>query len=172
MPTTPLDDVSHVDDEQLLRGAHLRVTKPRLAVLHALRESPHADTGTVLDAVRGRHTTVSHQAVYDCLAALTDAGLVRRLQPTGSVARYELSVGDNHHHAVCRSCGAIADVACATGKAPCLHASDPHGFAVDEAEVIYWGLCPNCQHPEAAADTTSDDTDSDSTATEDEKGRS
>ena len=163
MPTTPNTDVPHVDDEQLLRGAHLRVTRPRLAVLHALRESPHADTGTVLDAVRagptlrvGRHTTVSHQAVYDCLHALTGAGLVRKIQPTGSVARYELSVGDNHHHAVCRVCGSITDVACATGQAPCLHAAEPRGFAVDEAEVIYWGLCPNCQEP---------------TAQENEKGR-
>ena len=165
MPTTPTTDVPHVDDEQLLRGAHLRVTRPRLAVLHALRESPHADTGTVLDAVRGRHTTVSHQAVYDCLHALTDAGLVRRIQPTGSVARYELSVGDNHHHAVCRVCGSITDVACATGRAPCLHAADPQGFAVDEAEVIYWGRCPSCQEPIASNDTDS------TTARKDEKGR-
>lgn len=134
-----------MDVEELLRGANLRVTRPRVAVLHALHDSPHADTGTVIEQVRGRHTSVSHQAVYDCLNALTEAGLVRRLQPTGSVARYEILRGDNHHHAVCRVCGSITDIACATGKAPCLHAKDPNGFAVDEAEVIYWGLCATCQ---------------------------
>ncbi|KGN37498.1 Fur family transcriptional regulator [Knoellia subterranea KCTC 19937] len=135
----------------MLRGAHLRVTRPRVAVLHALHDSPHADTGTVIEKVRGRHTQVSHQAVYDCLAALTDAGLVRRIQPMGSVARYELRRGDNHHHAVCRSCGSIVDVACATGEAPCLHASGADNFAVDEAEVIYWGLCADCQREKASA---------------------
>ena len=140
------------DVEQLLRRADLRVTRPRIAVLHALHDSPHADTATVIETVRQRHTTVSHQAVYDCLGALTDAGLVRRIQPTGSVARYELRVGDNHHHAVCRVCGSITDVDCAVGDAPCLHAVDPHGFAVDEAEVIYWGLCPACQSSAADAE--------------------
>lgn len=141
-----------IDVTELLRGANLRVTRPRLAVLDALHDSPHADTGTVIENVRTRHTSVSHQAVYDCLNALTDAGLVRRIQPTGSVARYELHVGDNHHHAVCRVCGSIADVACATGEAPCLEASDaPDGFAVDEAEVVYWGLCTTCQEAAAPA---------------------
>lgn len=151
-----------MDVEELLRGANLRVTRPRVAVLHALHDSPHADTGTVIEQVRTRHTSVSHQAVYDCLSALTDAGLVRRLQPTGSVARYELSRGDNHHHAVCRVCGSITDVACATGKAPCLPAKDPQGFAVDEAEVIYWGLCLTCQAVTSNTSTTN---------VNDEKGR-
>ncbi|MEO7269607.1 MAG: Fur family transcriptional regulator [Knoellia sp.] len=145
-----------VDVEDLLRGANLRVTRPRVAVLHALHDSPHADTGTVIEQVRTRHTSVSHQAVYDCLNALTDAGLVRRIQPTGSVARYELHVGDNHHHAVCRVCGSITDVACATGEAPCLDATDaPEGFAVDEAEVVYWGLCPACQTQSSTTSTPS-----------------
>jgi Fur family transcriptional regulator, stress-responsive regulator len=130
--------------EQQLRAAGLRVTKPRLAVLRALEEHPHSDTSTVIDAVRTRLDAVSHQAVYDCLGALTDAGLVRRIQPAGSVARYELLRGDNHHHLVCRGCGAMTDVACAVGTAPCLDVQHDHGFAIDEAEVIYWGLCQSC----------------------------
>ncbi|PZM98337.1 MAG: transcriptional repressor [Actinobacteria bacterium] len=132
------------DFPQLLRGATLRVTRPRVAVLNAVHEHPHADTQTIIDAVRRELPEVSHQAVYDCLHALTAAGLVRRIQPAGSVARYELRVGDNHHHVVCRSCGLIADVDCAVGEAPCLTASDDRGFAIDEAEVVYWGLCPDC----------------------------
>jgi len=128
----------------MLRGADLRVTKPRVAVLTAVHEHPHADTGSIIDLVRGDLGDVSHQAVYDVLRALTDAGLLRRIQPTGSLARYEPQSGDNHHHIVCRSCGAIADVECAVGEAPCLTASHDHGFAVDEAEVTYWGICPAC----------------------------
>ncbi len=127
-----------------LRTASLRVTRPRLAVLAALHEHPHVDTETVIALVRAGHPLVSHQTVYDVLRALTEAGLIRRIQPAGAVARYESRVGDNHHHAVCRSCGAIADVDCAVGDAPCLTASDDHGFAVDEAEVVYWGTCPRC----------------------------
>jgi Fur family ferric uptake transcriptional regulator len=130
--------------ELMLRGADLRVTKPRVAVLTAVHEHPHADTGSIIDLVRGDVGDVSHQAVYDVLRALTDAGLLRRIQPTGSLARYEPQSGDNHHHIVCRSCGAIADVACAVGAAPCLTASHDHGFEVDEAEVTYWGICPAC----------------------------
>ena len=130
--------------EEMLRGASLRVTRPRLAVLQAVREIPHADTDSIIDAVRQQLPDVSHQAVYDCLHALTAAGLVRRIQPLGSVARYESRVGDNHHHVVCRSCGAIADVDCSVGHVPCLSPSDDHGFVIDEAEVIYWGLCPDC----------------------------
>jgi Fur family ferric uptake transcriptional regulator len=130
--------------ERMLRGADLRVTRPRVAVLTAVHEHPHADTGSIIDLVRGDLGDVSHQAVYDVLRALTDAGLLRRIQPTGSLARYEPQSGDNHHHIVCRSCGAIADVACAVGEAPCLTASRDHGFAVDEAEVTYWGVCPAC----------------------------
>lgn len=122
----------------------MRVTRPRVAVLHAVHAHPHADTDTIIRAVRMELPDVSHQAVYDSLHALTTARLVRRIQPSGSVARYESRVGDNHHHVVCRSCGAIADVDCAAGSAPCLTASTDHGFEIDEAEVIYWGLCPEC----------------------------
>jgi Fe2+ or Zn2+ uptake regulation protein len=130
--------------EQQLRGASLRVTRPRLAVLAAIHERPHAQTATVIDHVRGQLGDVSTQAVYDVLHALTSAGLLRRIQPEGSVARYETRTADNHHHVVCRSCGAIADVDCAVGHAPCLTANDPHGFVIHEAEVIYWGTCPEC----------------------------
>jgi Fur family ferric uptake transcriptional regulator len=130
--------------ESLLRGASVRVTRPRLAVLAAVRAHPHADTDSIIRLVREQSGGVSRQAVYDVLQALTDAGLVRRIRPQGSVARYESRVGDNHHHVVCRSCGVMADVDCAVGAAPCLAASDDHGFAIDEAEVIYWGLCPHC----------------------------
>jgi Fe2+ or Zn2+ uptake regulation protein len=128
----------------MLRGAALRVTRPRLAVLSAVHEHPHADTASIIAAVRNDLADVSHQAVYDVLRALTTAGLVRCIEPPGSVARYEARVGDNHHHIVCRSCGAIADVDCAVGPAPCLTPSDDHGFVVDEAEVVYRGLCPAC----------------------------
>ena len=130
--------------ENLLREAGLRVTRPRLAVLDAVRRHPHADTESILAAVRADLGEVSHQAVYDVLRALTSAGLVRRIQPSGSAARYEARVGDNHHHVVCRSCGAIADVDFAVGDAPCLEASNDHGFVIDEAEVTYWALCPEC----------------------------
>jgi Fur family transcriptional regulator, stress-responsive regulator len=128
----------------MLRGVALRVTRPRVAVLSAVHDHPHADTDSIIGVVRDRFGQVSHQAVYDVLNALTSAGLVRRIQPLGSVARYESRVGDNHHHVVCRSCGAIADVYCAGGARPCLTASDHHGFTIDEAEVIYWGRCPDC----------------------------
>ncbi len=127
-----------------LRAADLRVTRPRVAVLEAVQANPHADTDTVLSAVRSAHPEVSRQAVYDVLAALTAAGLLRRIRPSGSVARYEARVGDNHHHVVCRLCGNIGDVDCAVGDAPCLTAGDDRGFSVDEAEVIFWGLCPDC----------------------------
>ncbi len=132
------------DLEQSLREAALRVTRPRVAVLDAVHAHPHADTDSIIRAARRDLPDVSHQAVYDVLRALTEAGLVRRIQPAGSVARYESRVGDNHHHVVCRSCGAIADVDCAVGHTPCLTASDDHGFTVDEAEVVYWGTCPDC----------------------------
>jgi len=137
MPTDP-------DFERMLREAGLRVTRPRLAVLTAVHRHPHADTDTIIGAVRATVGEVSHQAVYDVLRALTTARLVRRIEPAGSVARYEARVGDNHHHVVCRSCGRIADVDCAVGDTPCLTASDDRGFRIDEAEVVYWGLCPEC----------------------------
>jgi Fur family transcriptional regulator, stress-responsive regulator len=133
-----------VDYEQMLRGAELRVTRPRVAVLTAVFDHPHADTASLIEAVRGDLGDVSPQAVYDVLRALTDADLLRRIEPAGSVARYESRVADNHHHLICRGCGAIADVDCAVGETPCLTASETHGFTIDEAEVIYWGTCPDC----------------------------
>jgi Fe2+ or Zn2+ uptake regulation protein len=136
--------VSEAELQHMLRDADLRVTRPRIAVLGAVHRHPHADTDALIRAARLEVADVSHQAVYDVLRALTDAGLVRRIQPAGSVARYEARVGDNHHHVVCRGCGAIADVDCAVGEAPCLDAAVDHGFAIDEAEVTYWGRCPSC----------------------------
>ncbi|HUE34250.1 MAG TPA: Fur family transcriptional regulator [Mycobacterium sp.] len=139
---------STADYAEQLRVADLRVTRPRVAVLEAVHAHAHADTETIFSAVRLGLPDVSRQAVYDVLNALTSAGLVRRIQPLGLVARYESRVGDNHHHKVCRSCGVIADVDCAVGEAPCLTPSDDDnvldGFVLDEAEVIYWGLCPDC----------------------------
>jgi Fe2+ or Zn2+ uptake regulation protein len=131
----------------MLREAALRVTRPRVSALAAVHANPHADTEAIIGAVRQDLPDVSHQAVYDVLRALTSAGLVRRIQPAGSVARYESRVGDNHHHVVCRSCGIIADVDCAVGETPCLIASDDRGVLIDEAEVIYWGLCTVCSAP-------------------------
>ena len=135
---------SSLEIERILRSAELRVTRPRIAVLSAVHEHPHADTNSIIEVVRRQLGDVSHQAVYDVLQALTSAGLVRRIQPSGSSARYEARVADNHHHIVCRSCGAVADVDCAAGVVPCLTPSQHHGYMIDEAEVIYWGLCPVC----------------------------
>ena len=137
MPPTPA--VEHA-----LRAAALRVTRPRVAVLTAVYEHPHADTDSIIGVVRRGLPDVSTQAVYDVLRALTTAGLVRRIEPAGSAARYESRVGDNHHHLVCRACGAIADVDCAVGDTPCLTASHDHGYSIDEAEVVYWGRCRGC----------------------------
>ena len=128
-----------MDVEHLLRGADLRVTRPRVAVLTAVNKHPHADTDSIIGVVREDLGEVSTQAVYDVLRALTTADLVRRIEPAGSVARYESRVGDNHHHVVCRVCGAIADVDCAVDYTPCLTASDDHGYSIDQAEVVYWG---------------------------------
>ncbi len=127
-----------------LRGAGLRVTAARVAVLNTVREGNHLDVEAIASGVRDRVGHISLQAVYEALHALTAAGLVRRIEPAGSPARYEGRVRDNHHHVVCRSCGVVADVDCAVGEAPCLTANDDHGFAIDEAEVVYWGLCPAC----------------------------
>jgi Fur family ferric uptake transcriptional regulator len=138
------------DLERALRTAGLRVTQPRLAVLDAVRAQPHLDTKALITAARARLGAVSHQAVYDVLRALMDTGLVRRIQPDGFDARYEARVGDNHHHVVCRDCGAISDVDCATGAAPCLTPSADAGFVIDEAQVVFWGRCPSCadgRHP-------------------------
>lgn len=134
----------HTDIEQQLRDVDLRVTRPRIAVFAAVKAHPHADTDTIIEATRAELAEVSHQAVYDVLKALTVAGLIRRIQPNGHIARYETRVGDNHHHVVCRTCGAIGDVDCALGHTPCLTAADDHGFSIDEAEVLYWGTCPDC----------------------------
>ena len=131
--------------ERSLRDAGLRVTQQRVAVLDAVQRLPHADTESLITAVRSETGEISHQAVYDVLKVLTGAGLVRKIQPLGHIARYEGRVGDNHHHVVCRSCGAIADVDCAVGETPCLTASQTGGFVIDEAEVIYWGVCGPCQ---------------------------
>ncbi|MFE6282262.1 Fur family transcriptional regulator [Streptomyces sp. NPDC057877] len=133
-----------------LRGAGLRVTSARVALLETVRGGDHLGVEAIATGVRERVGQVSLQAVYDALHALTAAGLVRRIEPPGGPARYEGRVGDNHHHLVCRSCGTVADVDCATGEAPCLTASDDHGFTVDEAEVIYWGLCPGCSTTRSA----------------------
>ena len=133
------------EDPTRLRDAGLRVTGPRLAVLAAVRERPHATVDEIAAAARARAGSVSTQAVYDVLRALATAGLVRRIEPAGSPARYEARVADNHHHLVCRACGTVADVDCAAGHAPCLAPDDASGYLVDEADVTYWGLCPACQ---------------------------
>ncbi len=138
----PVPDTASLERE--LRAAGLRVTRPRLAVLGAVHEHPHLDTRALILAARARLGSVSHQAVYDVLRALVGAGLVRSIEPQGSDARYEARVGDNHHHVVCRDCGAVADVDCTTGAAPCLTPSADSGFVIDEAEVLFWGRCPSC----------------------------
>ncbi|MEV5341305.1 Fur family transcriptional regulator [Streptomyces sp. NPDC052676] len=127
-----------------LRGAGLRVTAARVALLDTVRAGDHLDVEAIAAGVRERVGHISLPAVYEALHALAAAGLIRRIEPPGSPTRYEGRVGDNHHHLVCRSCGVVADVDCAVGHAPCLTASDDRGFAIDEAEVIYWGLCPGC----------------------------
>jgi Fur family ferric uptake transcriptional regulator len=136
---------AHVDLAASLRDAGLRVTAPRLAVLAELMGGEHLTADQVAIAVRERLGTISTQAVYDVLGALTRAGLARRIEPAGSAARYETRVGDNHHHVVCRSCGAVTDVDCVVGEPPCVLPSDAGGFVIDEAEVTFWGLCPSCQ---------------------------
>jgi Fur family ferric uptake transcriptional regulator len=129
---------------EILRGRGLRVTAQRLAVLRAVSGAPHASAGTVIETVRGELGAVSTQAVYDVLEVLTENRLLRRIQPAGSPARYENRVGDNHHHLICRVCDRIVDVDCAIGEPPCLTAAEDSGFEIDEAEVIYWGWCPEC----------------------------
>ncbi|MGX5656155.1 Fur family transcriptional regulator [Geodermatophilus nigrescens] len=128
-----------------LRDAGLRVTRPRLAVLDALAGHPHADADTLVTVARAAHPTLSPQAVYGVLRALVAVGMARRVEPAGAPALYEVRVGDNHHHLVCRSCGGVTDVDCTVGAAPCLSPSDTSGFVVDEAEVVFWGLCPDCR---------------------------
>lgn len=130
--------------EQDLRSAALRVTKQRVAVLSAVHRHSHAEADAIIQDVRRDLGHVSTQAVYDVLHALTDAGLVRRIELAGSAARYDTRVGDNHHHLACRSCGAVVDVDCAIGATPCLEPATLQGFSIDEAEVTYWGRCPSC----------------------------
>ena len=127
-----------------LRGAGLRVTAARVALLQTVRDGDHLGVEAIAAGVRDRIGHVSLQAVYEALHALTEAGLIGRIEPEGSPARFEGRVGDNHHHIVCRSCGVVADVDCAVGEAPCLTAANDRGFTIDEAEVTYWGLCPDC----------------------------
>ncbi|MEM1178811.1 MAG: Fur family transcriptional regulator [Acidobacteriota bacterium] len=133
------------DIAQKLRENGLQVTAQRLAIMRAVAEHPHATADELIDAVRAIIGTVSKQAVYSSLGALAEKSLIRRIQPAGSPARYEDRVGDNHHHLICRSCGATVDVDCVVGEAPCLTASDDHGFDIDEAEIIFWGHCPDCR---------------------------
>ncbi|RMB61483.1 Fur family transcriptional regulator [Tessaracoccus antarcticus] len=135
--------------EAVMRARGIRVTASRVAVLSAVGERPHTDADTLTRMIRDRLGAVSTQAVYDALALFTSLGLVRRIVPAGSSARYETRVGDNHHHLACRRCGALQDVDCATGTSPCLTPVQAHGFLVDEAEVTYWGLCPACQQDPA-----------------------
>ncbi len=134
-----------MSSEELLRTRGLRVTRPRLAVLDVLAEGGHLEVDEIARRVRQRLDSVSTQAVYDVLGALSRAGLSRRIEPAGSPARYEARAGDNHHHIVCRGCGLISDVDCVRGSAPCLDPSSGHGFELDEAEITFWGLCPDCQ---------------------------
>ncbi|MHC5902422.1 Fur family transcriptional regulator [Streptomyces sp. S6] len=136
-----------------LRGVGLRVTAARVALLDTVRAGDHLGADAIASGVRERVGHVSVQAVYEALHALTAAGLIRRIEPAGSPARFEGRVGDNHHHLICRTCGKVVDVDCAVGHAPCLTASDDHGFTIDEAEVVYWGLCPACSTPSAPPST-------------------
>ena len=139
--------------ETLLRQHGLHVTTQRLAVLRAIAAAPHGTADDIATAVREEIGAVSQQTVYDVLAVFTDRGLVRRIQPAGSSARYERRVGDNHHHVVCRDCGQMVDVDCAVGYTPCLTATDAAGYEIDEAEVIYWGRCPECMAEVPSAGT-------------------
>lgn len=141
------------DPARLLHKHGVQVTAQRLAVLRAVSCRPHGTADEIEEFVRAEIGAVSRQAVYDALGTLTDKGLIRRIQPARSPARYEDRVDDNHHHLVCRACGVTVDVDCAVGSAPCLHAADDHGFVIDQAEVIYWGLCPSCQQARGAATT-------------------
>lgn len=151
--------VSMADFTPVLKKARLRVTRPRLAVLAAVHENPHADTYTLIERSRFYLPELSHQAVYDSLNTLTEAGILRRIQPSGSLARYEARIDDNHHHIVCRNCGAIADTDCVVSEAPCLSASDDHGFTIERAEVVFWGLCPDCSRGDHAPERNPETTD-------------
>jgi Fur family transcriptional regulator, stress-responsive regulator len=142
-----------IDPSALLRQRGLRVTPQRLAVLRAVSEEPHTTANVVAERAGGEIGSISVQSVYDALASLTEEGLLRRIQPAGSPARYESRVGDNHHHLICRVCDRMVDVDCAVGEPPCLTASEDHGYEIDEAEVIYWGRCPECAAVETKGTT-------------------
>ena len=139
------DPIEQQNFEQQLRSCGLQVTAQRLAIMQAVTVGPHGTAEELTEIVRDKIGSISRQAVYDTLGALADKRLIRRIQPTGSPARYEDRVGDNHHHLVCRGCGLIFDVDCAVGATPCLDAEEDHGFEIDEAEVVYWGRCPDCR---------------------------
>jgi len=145
MATPPAAGHAVTDPTELLRQHGVQVTAQRLAIMRAVANGPHATADEVAEAVRTEIGAISRQAVYDSLGVLVDRGLLRRIQPAGSSARYEHRVGDNHHHLVCRSCGVVVDVDCAVGTRPCLTAAKDAGFEIDEAEVIYWGRCPTCR---------------------------
>lgn len=129
----------------MLRESGVPITAQRIAVLEAVSKHPHATADTIAGYVRGKIGTISKQGVYDSLSTLSEKGLIRRIQPSGSAALYEDRVGDNHHHLVCRVCSETIDIDCVVGEAPCLHVAEDHGYKIDEAEVIYWGICPACQ---------------------------
>ncbi len=143
-------DVVSVDPAEFLRQQGFKVTAQRLAVLRAVSASPHLTADDVVEVVRADIAVISRRAVYDAVNVLADMGLLRRIQPAGSAARYEDRVGDNHHHLICRACGRMVDVDCALGATPCLTAADDAGYEIDEAEVIYWGRCPACQQAPGA----------------------
>jgi len=142
--TSSRESEDHTSVSAALKRVGLQVTAQRLAVYRAVHDSPHAMADEIHGTVRSEIGAISRQAVYDALNVMFERGLIRRIQPAGSGARYEHRV-DNHHHLVCRSCDSLVDIDCATGIAPCLQAEDDHGYLIDEAEVIYWGICPNCQ---------------------------
>ncbi len=139
--------------EDVLRKKGLHVTQQRIAILETISHIPHATAENIVEKTRENIGSISRQAVFDALNAFTDQGIIRRIQPASSPARYENRIGDNHHHIVCRHCGAMADVNCAVGLRPCLQAENDHGFIIDEAEVIYWGMCPSCQQHDAYPET-------------------
>ena len=142
---------THTDRAQVLRDHGLQVTAQRLAVMAAVAANPHGTAEAIDAAARDEIGAISRQAVYDTLAVLTEKGVLRRIEPAGSPARYEDRVDDNHHHLICRACGRLVDVDCAMGTRPCLDVVDDHGFTIDEAEVVYWGRCPDCIAPTADA---------------------
>jgi Fur family ferric uptake transcriptional regulator len=146
--------ITTAEAAEILRDAGVRVTAQRVAVLLAVAEAPHGTADQIDEAVRAELGAISRQGVYDALGALADAGLVRRIQPAGSPARYENRVGDNHHHLICRTCGRTVDVDCAVGDVPCLTAADDAGYQIEEAEVIYWGRCPECIEAAPASSRT------------------